>query len=689
MRLFPLSLLLIVLVSRSVSAGFPSYETDVRAILKEHCAHCHSGKSAKNGLDLTTREGLIRGGKTGSAMQPGSLRESLIWSFIAMDKMPADGEKLSANEKDTLRRWILAGAPATAKDATKTEAARKKNSVAVKQTVIGAKAMSDRIDDRINARLRESGVDATPLADDAELLRRVYLDLNGRVPTYEETVAFLEDSDAGKRAKLIDERLASAEFGQHMAIRWHKLLIPKSAGAYPRIPHDKFRGWLAESFNSDRGWHEIVTDLITAEGYLPSNKDNANSRKKDAKLQPQNVATAFINAHNTEGRPQPKGIVASVSRLFLAQSIECAQCHNHPLAKWEQKDFWAAAAFFERVRYDKAVYGDTSIGRLIEPSEGKDLIYEDKAKGRYAFVKGINKRPVIDLQNADGQLTGQMIRAKFLDGPEPELDPNKSYRTKFARWITDRKNPYFAPAMVNRVWSQLLGRGFVEPVDDMSEDNLPSHPELLAELSREFAASNFDVKHLVRCICNSQTYQRSSLATQDSVKSADLFAGQSLKQLTEEQLLASLATAIPTFATMLEEDARDKNPGLVRKAFLEIHETDVDNAREHTRGLQQALRMMNGDGKLFNREALEDHISDNRSVEENITNIYLLALTRRPTAAELQQMTEFVGNATTEINQLDKKRLPQRRKGQPDNTPDPYADILWVLINSGEFIFNH
>jgi hypothetical protein len=691
MRSFLLLILTLVLMPRSAFADPPSYETDVRPILTQRCGHCHGGQSPKNGLDLTTREGLVRGGKTGAAMQPGSLRESLIWTFIATDKMPADDQKLSAQQKDTLRRWILAGAPANDEEAAKIEADQPKARPSIAQTTIGVAAMADRIDMRIDARLQQAAITAAPTADDARFLRRVYLDLNGRVPSHDETVQFLADGDPGKRARLIDRRLASPEFGQHMAIHWHKLLIPKSAGAYPRIPHDKFRGWLADSFNSDRGWDAIVTDLITAEGYLPSDKDNEIALKKDAKLQPRSVATAFINAHNTEGRPQPKGIVASVSRLFLAQSIECAQCHNHPQAKWKQEDFWAAAAFFERVRYEKAVYGDTIFGRLVEPSEGKDLVYEDTAKGRYAFVQAVYDSPVIDMQDADGQLTGRMIRAKFLDGPEPDLDPQRSYRAEFARWATDRANPFFAPAMVNRVWSQLLGRGFVEPVDDMSEDNRPSHPELLTELSSEFATSGFDVKHLMRCICNSRTYQRSSVlpSAEDSPAYARLFARQLLKQMTEEQLLASLATVVPTFAAMLEEDARDKNPGLTKKAFLEIHETDVDNSTEHTRGLQQALRMMNGDGKLFNREALKNRISADNSVEENLTNVYLQALNRHPTPQELKDMTQFVSAATAEIGQLDEKKLPQLRNDQPDSTPDPYSDILWVLINSGEFIFNH
>lgn len=667
----------------------PSWEGDIEPIVQKHCVQCHSGDDAENAFKADAHEAFIAGGKTGAAISPGSLRDSLVWTFIATDKMPASEEKLTREEKNAIRLWILADAPRTRSDASKLERQQEQSSPDVSHQLRGASEMSQRTDELIEAKISTAKIKPAPLCDDAEFLRRVYLDLNGRIPSYKETTVFLSSNDPKKRAQLIEQRLASPEFGRHFAIVWHKLLIPKSAGAYDRIPHEKFRAWLADQFNENRRWNELVSELITAEGYLPSNKDTENNRKKDAKLQPQNIATAFINVHNTEGRPQPKGIIASVSRLFLAQSIECAQCHNHPMAKWEQTDFWAAAAFFERVRYEKAVYGDTSISRLIEPSQGKELIYNDEAKARYSFVPAVYDEPVIDLQDANGVFTGKMIPARFLDGAAPQLDPQSSHRVAFAGWLTAAKNPFFARAITNRLWAHLTGRGFVEPVDDMSEDNPPSHPRLLAELSAEMIASDFDLKHVVRCICLSETYQRSSQTGREKRPSPSLFAAGSLKQFTAEQLLDSLAVAAPTFAAMLEEDARDKNPGLERKAFLDVHETSVESPTEHTRGLQQALRMMNGDGKQFNREAIADVVSAKAPVEENIRRVYLKALNRAPLPAELTAMVNYVQQAEAEIAAIDPKRLSQRRKDQPDNTPDAYADVFWVLINSGEFIFNH
>jgi len=665
------------------------FEKDAFPILRAHCFKCHGESKQKNKLDLRSRDSVLKGGKSGPAVVAGSLRESLLWGHIATDKMPDDDNKLSDEQKDRLRRWVLDGAHDIRSAAS---AEKPQELVKVKVEKRGVHTITKVIDKQIAAKLKAAKIPVSPGADDATFLRRVYLDLTGRAPSYAETVQFLEDQDKGKRAKLIDDRLASDEFGRHFAIYWHKLLIPKSAGAYRRIPHNKFRTWLAESFNAGRGWDTIVTDLVTAEGYLPSNKDNELSRKKDAKMQPQNVATAFIDVHNTEGRPQPKGIITSVSRLFMAQSIECAQCHNHPLAKWRKTDFWAAAAFFERVRFEKAVFEDTSISRLMEPIEGKALEYKDEGKGRFSFVPAIYDEPVIDMENANGKRTGRMIRSRYLDRSVPELDTSKPYRSEFARWMTAPENPYFARAYTNRIWGQLLGRGFVEPVDDMSEDNPPSHPQLLAELAAEFSGSGFDIKHLIRCICNSETYQCSSEPVSGNEKDVKLFSHQALKQLTEEQLFATLQITLPTFAAEVKRQLKDKNPHLFEQYFLETYETGTGPATDFTRGLQQALRTMNGDGEFFNRNAILHRGGSDEEPAAVLRRIYLQVLNRPPTAEESARMTEAVKTGIAEIKAMTSQknyRPPTPKKDRPDQTPDPYADVLWVLVNSGEYMFNH
>ena len=386
-----------------------------------------------------------------------------------------------------------------------------------------------------------------------------------------------------------------------------------------------------------------------------------------------------------DGRPQPKMIAASSSRLFLAQSMDCAQCHNHPLSKWRRTDFWGVAAFFERIRFPSAGGGNNANSVLSEPSKGKDLVYNQK--DRYYFVPGIRPEPVIAIESSQGTLTEKLVRARFLDGTEPEMDLSQSYREVYAKWVTDKANPYFARAATNRLWNHFFGRGFVEPVDDMSEDNPPSHPELLQLLADEFAASGFDRKHLIRCICNSETYQRSSKPLDGNVKDVTLFSHQSMRQMSAEVLLDSLCLVVPPLAKVRKESETSKRGrnanGRFTKEFLQILDAGEGSPTEFSRGLQQALRLMNADGKLFNSEAVRPLISSIDEPAKRIERIYLAVLSRRPSERELSLMMRYVKDANSSAN----GKEADKRNNQTQ--ADPYADIFWVLINSSEFICNH
>ncbi|MBL8793763.1 MAG: PSD1 domain-containing protein [Planctomycetia bacterium] len=660
---------LVLVLGSSLAHGgelpVPSFEQDVRPLLAAHCFQCHGEKELRNQLDLRTRASTLKGGKTGAAVVPGSLRESLLWGFIATDKMPATETKLTDDQKEVIRRWVLAGAPATVAAAQQTITAPELQPSANGQKPRGLTAMVQRIDQLIDERLRAAQVGPSPRADDAEFLRRVYLDLTGRIPTYEQTTSFLQDETPDKRARLIDQLLASPAYGEHFGLIWERLLVPKTSEVYRNIPHGEFQAWLADGFNRDRGWNAIVSDLITATGKVPS--ANPNQKTKG----PSNVAAAYVVGHTMDGRPQPKLLAATSTRLFLGQSIECAQCHNHPLARWRRTDFWGVAAFFERTRYPSINQGG---GEVIEPGprEGRELVYSNPKAQRFYRVPAVRPEPVIAIEGANGQPSDRLVRARFLGGIEPDLKADGPHRPAFAAWLTAADNPWFARAMVNRTWGQLLGRGFVEPVDDMSEDNSPSHPELLQELAQEFSASGFKLKELIRCICRSQVYQRSSTPTTGNAADQTLYSHQALKEMTGAVLLRSLYIAAPALKEAHETNDKNK-PAVIaaRTTFLEMFDEGDSHPAEYSRGLQEALRLMNGEGKVFTGEALKPILAGAASPREAVRRIYLLVLSREPREAELTRMLRHI----------------EKYPGGP--RADPLGDVYWVLLNSAEFMFNH
>src|SRR5262249_31226638 len=333
---------------------------------------------------------------------------------------------------------------------------------------------------------------------------RVCLDISGRIPTLERASSFLDSTDRDKRSKLIDELLVSGDFGQHFGTVWRNLLAPRNVSG-GKTQTDSFTPWLAEQFNRNRGWHDVVYDLLTVEG--------------EAQGKPQ---TAFLMANSDNGQPQANLLAASTARLFLGVQLQCAECHNHPFADWKQTDFWGAAAFFSRVRNGGIK------GRPLAITEEADAAPAIKGDPRAKTASGGG----IVIPVSAGKGARHVVQAKFLDGAEPALDDTKPLRPSFASWATAADNKFFAPAFVNRTWAQLFGRGFVNPVDNFRDDNPASHPALLKLLTDEFRASGHDVKHLVRCICNSQAYQRRSRALPDNENDRELFSHMAVKPFT-------------------------------------------------------------------------------------------------------------------------------------------------------------
>lgn len=489
---------------------------------------------------------------------------------------------------------------------------------------LDAQALAKAIDQAIEQRLKSEQVKPGSQADDAEFLRRVCLDITGVIPSADKAAAFLDSKEPDKRAKLIEELLADPQYGRHMADVWALLMFPHDSNNR-RLQPDPLNKWLEKEFNDNTPWNKLVTKLVTASG-----------------PQDQNGAVTYLLANPTVDK-----MTDSTTRLFLGVQLQCAQCHNHPFTGWKQSEYWAMAAFFMKTRPDnvnKAGKTGTSPG-LSESNN-------DKGRGK-------------------GQLpeSAKIVPAKFLGGDKPTLDTKEPYRPVLASWMTSAENPFFARAMVNRMWAQFFGRGFINPIDDMHEGNLASHPELLKQLSDQFVASDFDLKHLIRSICNSQTYQHTSKPSAGGEVNEALFSRMAIKALTPEELYDSLARVM---GETTRDGTNKGNKGRIqagpRAAFTAFFRTDdAADPTEYTAGIPQALRLMNS--AQLNRPSGVIEQASKLSPDKGVERLYLGTLSRRPTAEETQKMTAYLGKNN------------DVRKG--------YGDILWALLNSSEFALNH
>lgn len=482
-----------------------------------------------------------------------------------------------------------------------------------------APELAKQIDQQVQVRLEAEKVKASPLCDDAEFIRRAYLDLNGVIPPADKVTEFLDSKDTAKRAKLIDELLASPNFGKRMADIWLGLLKDPSADNRP-LNFNPLHVWLAEKFNANTRWDKFVSELVTASG--PMDK---------------NGAVIYFFSNNTVDK-----MTDSVTKLFLGVQLKCAQCHNHPFTDWKQQDYWGMAQFFTKVRLNGVPLAAAKEGGLVP------AVNEDGGKGKVLMLPD----------------SAMKVASKFLQGDSPPM-PDGPYRPVLAQWLVAKENPFFARAMTNRLWHQFFGRGIVNPVDDMHKDNAPSHPELLGLLSEQLMASDFDVKHLIRAFCNSQTYQRTSKPLAENAKDEVLFSKMAIKVMTPEQLYDSLE------AVLGRNDARTKAAVIKqRDAFVDFFAgEDGASPTEYQAGVPQALRLMNAD--LFNNPNNQLLLDVNKlgKPEQAIERLFLGTLSRRPTATESQKLLGHVGKA--------------------GDAKTAYSDILWALLNSSEFTLNH
>ncbi len=500
--------------------------------------------------------------------------------------------------------------------------------------------VADRIDELIEKRWKEAGVTPAEPAGDAEFLRRLYLHVDGGIPPVFEVREFLADTSPDKRRRVVDELLDRPGYIMNFTRYWRRVMLPETdSDLQTRFLIPGFEAWLREQLTENTAYDDIARQIINTK----LNQDRGN---RQAYMQAVTSVTplAFYQAKQVA----PENLAAATSRIFLGIRIECAQCHDHPFDSWKRDQFWSLAAFF---------------GGIVR----------DGQPNVFGQVREIPDRREISIPDTD-----QVVQAGYLDGSEPRWRFRVGARKTLADWVASRDNPYFARAAANRMWGHFFGRGIVEPVDDFSDANPPSHPELLDFLAKEFAAHEFDLKFLIRAITASRTYQLSSRMTDKSQKAPELFARMNVQGLTPEQLYESLAQATGTPVTFQANNpyifGNQSEQGMFQETFDDSGTTLTD--RETT--ILQALALMNGQltANATDLERSQTLAAISQApfldTEGRIEALYLAALSRTPREPELARMKKYVDS------------------GGPANDSDKaLADVFWALLNSSEFLFNH
>jgi hypothetical protein len=374
-------------------------------------------------------------------------------------------------------------------------------------------------------------------------------------------------------------------------------------------------------------------------------------------------------ANRMNNFPRPADIASTAGKLFMGVQLRCSQCHDHPYVdEWKHEDFWGVAAFFSEVRdHGMLPDGNSRDPALYDrpnPDEKKETGYMNRLK-RAGLLPPPGNGQIAIPEVTDPTKTLRLVKARFFLGEEPlpsppggEGTPKESYRGRFAAWLTSADNPYFARAAANRLWAHFFARGLVA-VDDSRPNQPPSHPELLDLLEREFKSAGFSQKRLIRAICNSQAYQRTSRPLPGNKDDQELFSHMAIKMLNADQALDSLSVAVGR--TPPAGKNRDQ-----QTAIFATSEAD-DDRTEFSHGIPQFLQMMNA-GLANSSPPIIGKLTAGKSKEDAVRGLYLAALSRPPRADEMSRMLAFLESG--ESNQR-------------------YRDIYWVLLNSAEFILNH
>jgi hypothetical protein len=504
-----------------------------------------------------------------------------------------------------------------------------------------ARANPDSVDRHLIAQWKRLNVAPSPAADDATFIRRATLDICGTLPTPDEVTAYLADTSLVKRSNLIDRLLKRPEHASYFALKWADILQNRGRSYSSRRQREGtslLTAWVRDSIAANKPYDQFVSEILTATG-----------------SQQQNPPAVWYRSVRTT-----QDYVESVAQAFLGVRIQCAQCHHHPAERWSQADYFSFAANFARVGR-KGGFADAEV-----PTS--EVIFL-KSQGKVVHPR-----------------SGDVMKPRPLGGPDFQLTRYDDPRRALAKWMTSAENPFFARTMANRMWGHFLGRGIVHPIDDSRSTNPPSNPELLDELSREFIDSGYDVRHLIRVITASAAYGLSSEPTESNREDIQSFARFPLRRLSAEVLLDGISQVleVPTvFAGgpgkfPLGTRAIELPDENVPISFLDVfgrpsRTSACECERSDDPALAQALELVNSkeiQRKLTAADGFVTQLGTNdKPHADNVRHVFLKVFGREPRSEEAETAIEFLERET--------------------DRAEAYRTLLWSLLATNEFMFNH
>lgn len=501
-------------------------------------------------------------------------------------------------------------------------------------------AFAAEIDQLLEARFVQEQVVAAPPAEDAEFLRRVWLDVAGKIPPVTTLREFQEATRPDKRERMVESLLEGPASLRHFSRLWRKVLLPETETSLEqRFFVPAFESWLRQRLFQNVPYDQLVREILEL---TVDPRQAANPFQPQPELNP----LGFYQAKELK----PENLAAATARMFLGVRLECAQCHDHPFDDWKQEQFWGYAAFFAGLNRPD---GQMQMGDQGEP------IFESLGARELAIP-----------------LKDKAVFPTWFDGERAEVGPRQSPRKVLASWMVSGENPYFARALVNRLWGHFFGQGLVDPIDDFTAENPPSHPELLDLLARRFVEQGYDLRLLIRAMTATRAYQRTSRQTDPSQATPRLFSRMQVKGLSPDQIFDSIAQA----TGIIETDAAPMFPGQeapARESFLAAFNNSHDSPVETQTTILQALQLMNGD---FMARATDPADSQTLSAiiefplqthADRVETLFLATLGRLPSATEREKMLRHVESG-----------------GPTGDWREALGDLFWALLNSSEFLFN-